>query len=134
MTSSVPTISDCSYWIYEMARYLFLAKIYMSENREKPRIDGDPLNYIESIINLSTLNEENTGSAQRCLLMRSDEESLSIPINENIKCDLSDINTSELRGTLELIKNNSWDELNMSMIESSEDILYKILKEIKKYE
>jgi hypothetical protein len=134
MTNSMPSISDCSYWIYETERFLFLAKIYLEERKEKPEINGDPINYIEAIINLGTINEDNTASPQRSLLLISEEEPLPIAINENIKFELSEIDTPELIGTLRMIKEDRWDELSLGKIEISESILYNILKEIKRYE
>lgn len=134
MISSMPSISDCSYWIYETERFLFLAKIYLDERKEKPKINGDPINYIEAIINLGTINEDNTASSQRSLLLISEEEPLPIALNENIKFELSEIDTPELMGTLRMIKEDRWEELSLGKIEISESILYNILKEIKRYE
>ena len=128
------SINDCTHWIHECNRFLFLAKVHLQEPSVTPQISGDPINYIETIINMSNIRKEGI-PATKLLVQNFGEESTAIDITAEIefKIDVPTEEVSELKATFEKIHAGNWMDLDRTKIEKSQEILYNLLKSIKKY-
>lgn len=128
---------DCTHWIHETNAFLFLAKVRLNEEDYSltPQVKGDPISYIDSIINMSNISKEEIPSTQRLLIQKSGEESTIVPISEEskFKLDISYDEIMKLRTTIEKIQTNQWDILNIDEVEYAQKILYQILISIDKY-
>ncbi len=126
--------NDITHWIHECNRYLFLTKIHLIHPSVFPEISGDPINYIETIINLGNVSSEEEASSPKLLLHEPGEEPTIISLKDSIefKIDLSPEKISYLKQTFKNISSKNWGEINQDNIESSQQILYELLLLIKK--
>lgn len=128
------SLIDCAHWVHECNRYLFLAKVHVAGNGSIiPRIDGDPLNYIETIINISDLKAEVISNANR-LATESPERGTSSPyiaVKLPLKTKLSEEEVRHLRQTFGNIRSNDWNALKNDDILWAQAILCRLLEEIR---
>ena len=122
--------ADINHWIHECNRYLFLAKVHLKNKSIYPIIDGDPINYIDNLINLSQIQSEKNSSNVKFLIENVGEESTVVPVIEviNFKFDLPNNEISNLKQTFEKISSNDWENIHLDKIEYAQKLLYKSLK------
>ena len=122
--------ADINHWIHECNRYLFLAKVHLKYKSIYPIIDGDPINYIDNLINLSQIQSEKSSSNVKFLIENAGEESTVVPVIEviNFKFDLPNNEISNLKQTFEKISSNDWENIHLDKIEYAQKLLYKSLK------
>lgn len=100
---------DYIHRIHECNRYLFLAKVHIAGNESViPKIDGDPISYIETIVNVDNINTK-------------------VPI----KIKLSHKEIQQLRVIFNRIKNNDWHSLEKNNIEKAQEILLRLLDNVR---
>ena len=122
--------ADINHWIHECNRYLFLAKVHLKDRSIYPKIDGDPIKYIDNLINLSKIQSEKNSSNMKFLIENVGEESTVVPVIEviNFKFDLPNNEISNLKQTFEKISSNDWENIHLDKIEYAQKLLYKSLK------
>ena len=127
--------ADINYWVHECNRYLFLAKVHLKDKSINPLIDGDPINFIDNLINLSQISTEDGSSHKKFLLEKAGEESIVIPVKDiiNFKFDLPKDEISILKQTFEQISTDDWDNIKLEKIESAQEILCKSLKSMETF-
>lgn len=120
--------ADVRHWIHECNRYLFLAKVHLDDPSVHPIIEGDPINYIDKLINVSQIDIEEE-SQMKFLIDRSEKESTAVSPKEivNFEFDLPNGEISNLRQTFEQISLNVWDDIRLDKIEHAQKILYTLL-------
>ena len=120
--------ADVRHWIHECNRYLFLAKVHLDDPSVHPIIDGDPINYIDKLINVSQIDIEEE-SHMKFLIDMSEKESTAVLPKEivNFELDLPNGEISNLKQTFEQISSSTWDDIQLDKIEHAQEILYKLL-------
>jgi len=127
----IPSSSEIKFWIHECHRYLFLTKIHL-EDSVLPEIEGDPLKYFESIINLSHYSTEEDAYTNKLLFQESGEEPTLISIKDEFEYEFG-LDKDEISLTKEIFKKittNNHKDINIKEIEEIQKILFKLLKSI----
>ena len=124
---------DCAYWVHECNRYLFLAKVHIKEDKSViPKIDGDPLNYIDIIINISNIKTDDISDTHKLVVDRPGEEAAILISREfKLEIDLSEEDIQYLRKIFSDIVNSNWNDLEIGDIELAQGILYRLLRSIR---
>lgn len=120
--------ADVRHWIHECNLYLFLAKVHLDDPSVHPIIDGDPINYIDKLINVSQIDIEEESPIQ-FLIDVSVKESTAVSPKEivNFELDLPTEVISNLRQTFEQISSSAGDDIKLDEIKHAQEILYKLL-------
>ncbi len=124
--------SEIKYWVYECHRYLFLTKIHFEDLSALPEINSDPLNYFESILNLSQISTDEKHYTNKLLFQETGEEPTLISIKDKFKFEfgLTDNEISKSKDIFMKISSKNWKSIEMYEIDEIENILCKILKSI----
>ena len=122
--------ADIKHWIHECNRYLFLAKVHSYDSSVRPYIDGDPINYIDKLINVSQIDTEKDNPPMKFLIEVSGKESTAVLAKEisNFEFDLPEGEIFNLKQTFEQISSSDGDDIQLDKIEHAQEILYKLLK------
>jgi len=132
--SSDPRICEFEDWLFECSHYLHSARIYKEFQSGKPQMrSGDPIIYIDSIMRVISKKNEITQEKTNLLIYNKDDgEPIYIP---NISVTFSDIISQDdyhyLKETLKKIVREEWNNINSDEIESSHEILYRLLLSVK---
>jgi hypothetical protein len=128
-------LSVCEFedWIYECGHYLHTARIYMEYHSVKPKMRyGNAVNYIDSIMREITKKTEISSEKTDLLVLNKDGDSIYIPeIFINFTNTISKEESDSLKLTLKKIGKDDWDNLSPAEIESSHEILYRLLQSVK---
>ncbi len=130
------SLSDCRYMIHECNRYLFLAKVNCEKKiDDKVEFESDPINYLETLFNLP-INHSNEEQEIHSFSESEISSSSEIPLDNSF----SDMTLSIEKDEKEIIFNifnkieeRNWDEINIQLIEQSQEILYGLLLDIKEH-
>ena len=126
MRSAVPKYDDVMFDFLLISRYLFQARIYSITNLIKPKIDGDPSDFIEEITKMgktaqsSNAESHNFGGRAGIDVVGYAE----YPMVEKF----SETDIDEITKTIQLINRDEWITLNPEKIEKSQEILLKFLR------
>lgn len=126
--------NEITHWIHECNRYLFLAKVHLKDPSVHPQINGDPINYIETILNLGKVSPEEEVTLHKLLLQEPGEESAIVLLKDSIefKVDITEDKILNLKQIFEKISLEMWKDIELEDIQYSQKILLELLNSTKK--
>ena len=129
---NIPNLNDIMSWVFECNRFLFCAKIRLTDPSYNMKFYEDPLVYVEKISSICRLSNESRDSPHALLLLNPKEKSQKIPSLCEINIKISKKKISVLLKTITLIKLEKWEEITKENIEICQKILLDFFNKLKR--
>jgi hypothetical protein len=129
---NIPNLNDITSWVFECNRFLFYAKIRLSDPTYTMKFFDDPIAYVEKISSVCKLSNTGRDTPNALLLLNPKEKSQKIPSVHEINIKISKKKINILINTIKLIKLGKWKKLNLEKIEICQKILLDFFNAFKK--
>jgi len=129
---NIPNLNDITNWIFECNRFLFFAKVKLSDPTYSMKFYEDPIVYVEKISSVCKLSNGGGNNSNTLLMLNPKEKHQKLPSVYEIKIKIAKKKLSLLHKTISLIKAGEWTKIRVEEIEECQKILLLFFNALKR--